>query len=52
MNTFQDLINHGIEPHTAQEMLDNYSSKIGTMNGVYAVDGNEIKRAVDNCMNT
>lgn len=37
MNTFQDLINHGIEPHTAQEMLDNYSSKIGTMNGVYEI---------------
>lgn len=37
MNTFQDLINHGIEPHTAQEMLDNYSSKIGKMNGVYEI---------------
>lgn len=37
MNTFQDLINHGIEPYTAREMLDNYSSKIGTMNGVYEI---------------
>lgn len=37
MNTFQDLINHGTEPYTAQEMLDNYSSKIGTMNGVYEI---------------
>lgn len=37
MNTFQNLIDNGIEPHTAQEMLDNYSSKIGTMNGVYEI---------------
>lgn len=37
MNTLQDLINHGIEPHTAQEMLNNYSSKIGKMNGVYEI---------------
>lgn len=37
MNTFQNLIDNGIEPHTAQEMLDNYSSKIGTMNGIYEI---------------
>jgi len=37
MNTFQNLIDNGIEPYTAQEMLDNYSSKIGTMNGVYEI---------------
>lgn len=37
MNTFQDLIDNGIEPYTAQNMLDNYSSKIGTMNGIYEI---------------
>ncbi len=37
MNTLQNLIDNGIEPHTAQEMLDNYSSKIGTMNGIYEI---------------
>lgn len=37
MNTFQNLIDNGIEPHTAQDMLNNYSSKIGTMNGIYEI---------------
>lgn len=37
MNTFQNLIDNGIEPHTAQDMLDGYSNRIGTMNGVYEI---------------
>ena len=37
MNTFQNLIDNGIEPYTAQEMLDEYSKRIGTMNGVYKI---------------
>lgn len=37
MNTFQNLIENGIEPHTAQDMLDGYVKHIGTMNGVYEI---------------
>ena len=37
MNTFQNLIDNGIEPHTAQDMLDGYSKRIGTMNGIYEI---------------
>lgn len=37
MNTFQNLIDNGIEPHTAQDMLDGYVNHIGTMNGVYKI---------------
>lgn len=37
MNTFQNLMDNGIEPHTAQDMLDGYSKRIGTMNGVYEI---------------
>lgn len=37
MNTLQNLIDNGIEPYTEQEMLDGYSKRIGTMNGVYEI---------------
>lgn len=37
MNTLQNLIDNGIEPYTAQEMLDGYSKRIGTMNGIYEI---------------
>lgn len=37
MNTFQNLIDNGIEPRTAQDMLDGYSKRIGTMNGIYEI---------------
>lgn len=37
MNTFQNLIDNGIEPHTAQDMLDGYIKRIGTMNGIYEI---------------
>ncbi len=37
MNTFQNLIGNGIEPHTAQDMLDGYAKRIGTMNGIYEI---------------
>lgn len=37
MNTFQSLIYNGIEPHTAQDMLDGYEKRIGTMNGIYEI---------------
>lgn len=37
MNTIEDLINHGIEQHTAKKMLEDYKKRIGTMNGVYKI---------------
>lgn len=37
MNTLQNLIDNGIEPHTAQNMLDGYLKYIGTMKGVYEI---------------
>lgn len=37
MNTFQNLVDNGIDPHTAQSMLDDYSKRIGTMNGIYEI---------------
>lgn len=37
MNTLQNLIDNGIHPVNAQRMLDDYSSKIGTMNGIYEI---------------
>lgn len=37
MNTFEDLIQNGIEPQTVVFMLDSYSRKIGTMNGIYKI---------------
>ena len=37
MNTLQNLIDNGIEPYTAQQMLDGYLKRIGTMNGVYEI---------------
>lgn len=37
MNTFQNLIDNGIEPHTAQDMIDGYAKRIGTMNGIYEI---------------
>ena len=37
MNTFENLIENGIDKHTAISMLDSYASTSGTMNGVYRV---------------
>lgn len=37
MNTFQNLIDNGIDPYTAQSMLDDYTKRIGTMNGIYEI---------------
>lgn len=37
MNTLQNLIDNGIEPHTAQDMLDGYVKRVGTMNGIYEI---------------
>lgn len=37
MNTLQNLLDNGIDLITAQSMIDNYSSKIGTRNGVYVI---------------
>lgn len=37
MNTFQNLVDNGIDPYTAQSMLDDYSKRIGTMNGIYEI---------------
>ena len=37
MNTLQELIDNGIDIYTAQSMLDNYLSKVGTMNGIYLI---------------
>ena len=39
MNTLQNLVDNGIEIHTAQNMLDEYSKPIGTMNGMYEIMG-------------
>lgn len=37
MNTLENLVHNGIDVNTAQNMLENYSSKIGTVNGVYEI---------------
>lgn len=37
MNTFENLIDNGIDEHTAVSMLESYSSKIGTKNGIYEI---------------
>lgn len=37
MNTLQNLLDNGIDLITAQSMIENYSSKIGTRNGVYVI---------------
>ena len=37
MNTLQELIDNGIQEYTAHSMLEEYSKRIGTMNGVYMI---------------
>lgn len=37
MNTIEDLMNHEIDGYTAEKMLADYKSRIGTMNGVYEI---------------
>lgn len=37
MNTLQEILNHGIDEVNAQNMINDYSSKIGTMNGIYEI---------------
>jgi hypothetical protein len=37
MNTLDNLLDNGIEYHTAIRMLDSYSKKINTMNGIYNI---------------
>lgn len=37
MNSFDELVSHGIEEYTAEEMLRSYRERIGTMNGVYKI---------------
>lgn len=37
MNNLQELVSHGIEKSTAINMLDGYSKRIGTMNGIYCI---------------
>lgn len=37
MNTIEDLMNNGIELYTANNMLSEYSKRIGTMNGIYKI---------------
>lgn len=37
MNNLQELVSHGIEKSTAQRMIDGYSKRIGTMNGIYRI---------------
>ena len=37
MNTLQELIDNGIQERTAHSMLESYSEKIGTMNGIYVI---------------
>lgn len=37
MNTLQNLLDNGIDEYTANRMLKEYKSKIGTMNGIYKI---------------
>lgn len=37
MNTLQELLDNGIELHTAKTMLEDYSKRIESMNGVYKI---------------
>ena len=37
MNSLDDLLAHGIDEHTAENMRSTYLSKIGAMNGVYKI---------------
>lgn len=37
MNTVEDLMNHEIDRYTAEKMLADYKSRVGTMNGVYEI---------------
>ena len=37
MNTIEELINNGIEYDTAKRMIENYKSRVGTINGVYRI---------------
>lgn len=37
MNALENLIDNGIDKYTAVSMLDLYSSKIGTINGIYEI---------------
>lgn len=37
MNTIENLIDNGIDDFTAQRMIDEYSKRIGTMNGIYEI---------------
>lgn len=37
LNTLESLLDNGIDEYTASVMLNSYSSKIGTMNGIYEI---------------
>lgn len=37
MNTLQDLLDNGIELHTANNMLKQYGDRIGTYSGIYKI---------------
>ena len=37
MNSLENLLNNGINIKTALEMLEDYSKRIGTMNGIYKI---------------
>lgn len=37
MNTLQNLLDNGIDIHTAIGMLDDYKKRIGTDNGIYII---------------
>lgn len=37
MNTLEELIENGFEEYTAIQMLNSYTSKIGTLNGIYEI---------------
>lgn len=37
MNTLKNLVDNGIDIHTAERMLSDYASRIGAMNGVYEI---------------
>ena len=37
MNSLEEILDNGIDVHTAELMLNEYSKRIGTMNGVYKI---------------
>ena len=37
MNSLEDILDNGVDVHTAELMLNEYSKRIGTINGIYKI---------------